>query len=315
MCALSNVFVIGELCEDIVLFNAASIEVLGYKVWAEDIVSLTGGSAAYVAEVLTHLGAEVHLSSVVGDDAPGAMILKSLEGLGINCNYISKIPSMRTTRSIIICNDGGKDFVGCSPILPMDLPDISFFTNSSMVYLAGYMLYPELWSDKTYELLKELKQRNVFIALDCQLLPNPDIDPIKMGRLDRLFPLTNVFFVARKEVKQLFGDIPPEDAGKLLLDMGCETIALKQGNNGCVVMTAEETHHERGYCTQVYNPIGSGDIFGAAFSFCRINGNSLKDSTRFANVFTALSLKRYENKRIYPDKEDVGSITSKIDPI
>lgn len=305
---MCKVVVIGELCEDILMHNPETVEVLGKRVWAEDITITTGGSASYAATALTHLGAKVRLCAVVGNDDAGVRMVRQLSGLGVDCGLVTVLPNHKSTASMLVCRGAEKTFLGCSPMLPMILPEIDAVCDADLIYIAGYMLFPEFWTDEAYAFFAELRRRGIPLALDGQLLPISDLDPIEAGRLQRIFPLAEVFFAAKKEAVQITGNSSPGVAGELLLQMGCNTVVLKQGANGCVVMFGEKTVKAQSYPVEAYDTVGSGDVFGASYCHGMLNGWDTQRCADFASVFTALSLGRYQTYKQYPAATEVLSL-------
>lgn len=309
--SLFKVVVIGEVCNDILMHNPKSVKVLGKNVWAEDITITAGGSATYVSAALAHLGVNVRLCSSIGDDDIGKQLINQLQDFNINCDMVNIVKAQQSTCSIVICDGDEKDFIGCSPMLPITLPEIEMVSEADFVYIAGYMIYPELWTDEAYSFFKEIKKRNIPIALDGQFIPIEGIDLIAESKIDRIFPLTDVFFAARKEMRQLVGSDNPKIGGKRLIDLGCKTAVLKQGADGCVIVTRNDSQAIKGYPVDTYDTVGSGDVFGASYCYGFLNRWENRRSAQFATVFTALSLKRYKKSKNYPTLDKIQQILSK----
>jgi len=305
-----RVLVVGEVCEDIILHNPKSVPVLGENIWSEDITVTMGGSASYVATALAHLGLHVELWSTVGDDVSGRYLVQQISGYEVDCNFVKKIQEMNTTRCIIIYGPSGKKFIGCSPMLPMILPPEIRLNYVDIVYLAGYLLYPELWREEIFSFLRKARIMGIPVMLDGQFLPI-SFNPIKMAQLSEVLPLTHTFFAAQKEARQLTGSTLPDVAGKKLLDMGVEYVVLKQGAEGCVVISKEITLKIPGYPVNTYDSVGGGDLFGAAYSYGLVNRWSIRTCARFATVFSALSLKKYKGFKKYPSIDEVSKIIKK----
>jgi len=305
---LHKVIVIGEMCEDILMHNPESVEVMGMKVWAEDITVTAGGSASYTSEALKHLGVDVNLCSVVGDDRMGKRLIDRMKNVGINCDMIKTLKNRKTTASMLICSKAEKEFLGCSPMLPIELPDIEKLKGVDMVYIAGYMLYPELWSDEAYAFFKELKKRNILLALDVQMQPVNNFDAMKITKFDRILPLIDVLFVAKKEADQIVGRKSAEEAGRIFVDLGCKSVVLKQGSDGAAIITGEGVRTIKNHPVDAYDTVGSGDVYGASFCYGLLNDWNIEKCGRFASVFTALSLKRYQEYKEYPSFEEVSEI-------
>lgn len=306
---MKNIAVIGEVCEDIIMHNPGTVEVMGAKVWAKDIVSTVGGSASIAAITFAHLGEKPKLHASIGKDQQGKMLCEMLERSGVDSSSLIPLGDKRTTRSMMICQGSEKQFLGCSPMLPITIPDIDSLNNTKFIHIAGFMLYPELWTDDAFAYYEEAKKRGIPIAVDGQRPHSDDINPFKIAPLQRILELSDVYFAAKKEVSQYSDSSDCNEVGKMLLSMGVKNVVLKQGAEGCAVFEQNgQIHKIEVYKVEPYDTIGSGDIFGASFVYGMINNYKIKDCARFASVFTALSLSEYEDYKIYPTKEDVMKI-------
>ena len=163
--------VLGELCEDILLHNPAGVEVMGQKTWAKDIVLSAGGSTYYTGAALLHLGADVKISSVLGTDEAGDRVYNQMMLDGLNICHTERLPGRKTTKSMMVCDGGDKQFIGCTPMLPLKIPEWLALKGSDLFYIAGYTLYPELWEEEMVNLCCKAKRHGVCIAMDSQLLP------------------------------------------------------------------------------------------------------------------------------------------------
>jgi sugar/nucleoside kinase (ribokinase family) len=93
-----------------------------------------------------------------------------------------------------------------------------------------------------------------------------------------------------------------------LLKTGLRTAVLKRGNQGAIAFDKDGACHSGGYAVDAYDAIGSGDIFGAAYTYCLMNCLSTRQCVEFANVFAALSLVRYKERKQFPSEETVLKI-------
>lgn len=306
---MKDVIVIGEVCEDIIMHDPGAVEVMGAKIWARDIVSTIGGSASFAATAFAHLGEKVQLHSSIGNDFQGKMLYGMIEKFGVDLRFLKVLEEKRTTRSMIISQGAEKKFLGCSPMLPIEIPDISSLDNAKLIHIAGFMLYPELWTDEAFLFYEEAKRRGIPIAVDGQRPHNDEINPFELAPLERMIGLSDVYFAARKEVDQFTDSTDLNTTGKMLLNMGAKIVVLKQGAEGCLVFEQNgDIHRVDSYKVDVYDTIGSGDLFGASFAYGMINNYKIVECARFASVFTALSLSEYEDHKKYPEKEAVINI-------
>lgn len=309
-----KVVVLGELCEDILMHGPNSVEVFGQKVWAKDITITAGGSAVYVSQALSRMGVQAKLCTVVGDDDSGRRLVRELQEFPVDCSMVRVLPGTNTTRSIVICDGGEKDFKGCSPMLPLYLPDFCELDGIEMLYVAGYVLYPELWTQETRNLLKRTKEHGIQVALDVQMFPVNGFDQLKFSNLEKILPYIDIFFAAKKEAIGLLGTEDPRVCMETICKMGFKgTAVFKRGSNGCVVTDGESFLQRPSYTAEAYDTVGSGDIFGAGYCYGVLNGWDKKRCADYASVYTALSIGEYHAVKNYPTKEAVEAVLSNIE--
>jgi sugar/nucleoside kinase (ribokinase family) len=323
---MKKALILGEVCQDIIVHDPRSVKVLEQPVWAGDVLTVAGGSAVFVASALNHLGIPVELWSTLGEDEVGLQLIDEMTGRGIDCRFVKRLPGYATTRSVIVCEQESKDFIGCTAMLPLQIPDQICAESVSLLYIAGYMLFPELWETKTISLIEKTHHLGIPVVVDSQQLPIPG-DMVTKTRLREIMPHVSVFLVARREAKQLTGSQEPLVAGREFLSMGVETAVMKQGEEGCTVLTTVQPEQNDygqpvgevngrpyyaitvpAYPVKVYDSVGSGDLFGAGYSFGILQGWGPRECTRFAAVFTALSLGKYDTHKILPSFEKVSQI-------
>lgn len=199
-------------------------------------------------------------------------------------------------------------------MLPLYIPDIEDLGGAELLYVAGYVLYPELWTAEARDLLKKAKERGITVALDVQMFPVEGIDQLEFSHLEGVLPYVDIFFAARKEMLGLLKTEDPAGCMKLLQEMGFRgTAVFKQGGKGCVVATGGELVRRPGCTVEAYDTVGSGDIFGASYCYGAMSGWDSRRCADYAAVFTALSIGEYHNVKNYPAKEAVEAVLSTID--
>ncbi len=309
---MKKILIIGQLCQDIIMHNPQSVSVMGQNVWAEDIIVTFGGSAAYVSTALEHLGMEVDLWSTVGDDDTGLHITANIEKLGVDLSHVKVLKGMKTTRSMIVSKYSKKEFIGCSPMLPMVLPSCSVLENTCLIYIAGYMLYPELWSKDIFDFLEKANKIKIPILLDCQLNPTLN-DSFKLSKISELLRLTHTFFMAEKEAAHIFGSIDRDMILKKILPLGVQNIILKHGDKGSELLGKNKGFFVKGYKVNAFDNVGAGDIYGAGYAYGVMKNWDILECIKFSTVFSALSLTKYEHYKEYPSLNDVKTIINEME--
>lgn len=301
---MPEALVLGELCLDVIVYNPQSVAVLGQPIWAEDIVLRLGGSATYAAQALHALGLEVSLGGIVGEDATTEHWLGRLKEEGINVEGVRRQDKQPTPKCIGICKGGQKHFIACSPFLRCDPETLKFpLEGIVLLYFGGYLLYPELWDGLLARLFEEAKSHHTLIALDTQLLPIPS----DLFKEKALAPSTmryiDVLLVNRKEALTLTGCAQPTEAAAELGALGPQTVVVKLGSAGCLTWSQGKCIPSRSVDVEAYDPIGSGDYFGAAFAYGLLRGWNLQRVSDFANTFAALCISRARGRKL-PSREE-----------
>jgi len=302
--------VIGEVCMDVLMHYPNSVEVMGEKLWAEDIAILPGGSAVFVAAALAHLGEPVRVCGSLGDDSEGEEILRVFKEINVDCGHMPILKGPSTTRSMVICDGAKKTFLGCSPMLPVIMPSIESLQDTKLIYVAGYMLYKELWTDESFEYFRKAHELGIPIVIDGQwtLSESFNRNPDNYASLFKTMPLCSVFFAALKELHCLKRSDDRSVEAAQLLEMGLQTAVMKYGSQGAAAYTKDGVYSSKGYPVEVYDAVGSGDIMGAAYTYGFLSGWPTGQCIEFANVFAALSLSKYRERKQFPSKETVLNI-------
>ena len=241
---MEHIAVIGEICLDIIMHNPRSVEVRGEKLWAEDITTTIGGSAALTSIALAHLGESVRIHGTIGDDGAGEKILHMLKGFGVDCRDIEILPGEKTTHSMIICTQEHKDFLGCSKMLPLAIPGVETLESTKLVYIAGFMLYQEFWSEKSFAYFQEARKRGIPIVTDGQWtgVAAFDLNPGYRTPLERILSVSSVFFAAEKELRLLERSKDGHREAEQLLSTGLGIAVLKRGKDGAVAFDGKEVY-------------------------------------------------------------------------
>lgn len=297
------------------MHNPESVEVHGKKVWAEDILITPGGSATFVSTALASLGVPVKLLSSVGNDLTGQNMRVHFANAGIDCVGVEILPKVCTTKSMIRCTGEKKEFFGCSPMLPISLPSDSILDDVSIVYVAGYMLFPELWTDEAYQFFNEAVKRSIPLVIDgqCTGIDAVDLDMSTYDALYRLLSISSVYLAADKELRHLRTSYDEEGIAGNLLGKGLKTFVAKHGAKGCNVYSASGVSSAVSYPVDVYDSVGAGDIFGAGYTYGISQGWPSNQCAGFACAFAALSLKRYEKNKVYPSAKRARELLDQQD--
>lgn len=296
---MSRALVLGELCTDVIIYNPASVPVLGVPVWAEHVIFRLGGSAAYTARGLRTLGLDVQLSGAVSSsDFVAQQGIEELAYEGIDVSKVHQIPNVPMVTSVGVSDGGEKNFVGCSPLLNYSADFLDFSTQDvDLLYFGGYLLYPELWDGSLANLFERIKE-GTLISLDVQMLPIPPERYQDKALSEENLEHVDVLFANRQEAFALTGCDDLEGAAETIGSYGPKIVVLKLGAEGSLAWTSDGSYLSEAFDVVARDPIGAGDYFGAAFSYGLLQRWSLQKASEFANAFAALCISSTEGESL-----------------
>ena len=112
----------------------------------------------------------------------------------------------------------------------------------------------------------------------------------------------------KEECEVAVGESVPERAADALLERGVELAIVKRGPKGVMAKTRDEMVEVAPHHVEVLNGLGAGDGFGGALCYGLLNGLSLEEMLRFANIAGAIVATRLECSTAMPTTAEVNAI-------
>lgn len=289
-----EVAVIGAAIVDIPLAPISPEAFAAHSTPVERIAMGAGGDALNEALVLARLGRAPLLVSVVGEDAPGDFVLRTLRDAGVDASCVVREAGLDTGINVVLVGaDGERRFVtsrtgslrrlSLAHILPaLEAPA---FERVKIACLASLFVSPRLTLSDTARLFDALKARGVTLCADTTRPKNGETLADAAPALSRL----DYFFPNLAEAAALTGETDPDAVADALLDCGVRHVALKLGGRGCLLASGATRRlvpavpHIRPVDTT-----GAGDTFAAAFIAALLEGRDFIDCGRYANAAASL---------------------------
>ncbi|MEH7524776.1 carbohydrate kinase family protein [Bacillus sp. JJ1503] len=228
-----------------------------------------GGSAANVAVGLSRLGEEVYFLGAVGEGSYTSFLLNSLEK--VKLDYIQRIQGKTSGTVMVLVNNTGLrtmyTFQGANSDYDVDLVPREFYESISLLHISSPVinLAPSLfrWKEKCPDLR---------ISFD----PSTLLTKKGLPFLEPLLSKTDILFVNRSEMNDLFPNQDMDHSIKSLHDLGVGKIFVKLGKEGALSsFITEGSSYNRLYLPSIkVNPVdstGAGDAFavGALYGIIR----------------------------------------------
>lgn len=274
-----------------------------------------GGSAANVAVAAARHGLDVAIVTRTGEDPFGRFVRAELERLGVSPRYVSTVTELNTPVTF------------CEIFAPDDFP-LYFYRQPTAPDLQIYPVELDLqaisearlfWSTVTglseepsrsaHFAAWEARARQPLTVLDLDYRPTfwPD-EATARAVVSRALAHVTVAVGNREECDIAVGETEPERAADALLERGVTLAIVKQGPQGVLAKTREETVEVASFPVDVVNGLGAGDAFGGALCHGLLEGWPLDKLVRFANVAGAIVASRLECSTAMPSTDEVDAL-------
>jgi len=291
---MSDSIIIGAAIVDIPLAPVSPEIFSVHSTPLQRIAMGLGGDAANEALVLARLRHAPALVSVVGDDAPGDFVRRTLARAGVDTSAVAVRPGLDTGINVVLVRpDGERGFItsrsgslrrlALSDILPaLDSPALQ---GARVACLASLFVSPELTLGDTAALFDALKARGLVLCADTTRPKRGETLREAGKALSRL----DYFFPNLEEAAAITGQRNPDAVADALLECGVGHVALKLGGKGCLLAGRDERHHIPAVPgVECVDTTGAGDTFAGAFIAALLEGRSFADCGRFACAVASL---------------------------
>ena len=264
--------------------------------------ALLGGSAMYFS-LSASLFSKVELIGIVGTDFPenGWETLKSKNidytnieiKEGKTFSWGGRYSDDYSTRDTLFTELGV--FETYKPVIR------NSSNENGILFLAN--IHPSLQLD----VLRQMKSKISMVVSDTMnLWIDIDLEGVK-----EVISKSNIFLLNDEEAMQLTGITDMIEAGQAIQSMGPETVIIKLGGEGSLLIEKDECFHVP--CVpgvDVYDPTGAGDSFaGGLIGFISQNGfNNKKNALIYASAIASFTVSDFGiNKLLNLNFDDVKS--------
>ena len=310
-----DVVALGELLID---FTCLEADADGYPTMAAH----PGGAPANFLAALTRFGAKTALLGKVGADAFGRMLLRTLDGAGIDSRGVIAADDVFTTLAFVTLDDtGNREFSfsrkpGADTCLRFEELDLAMIDGTRVFHFGTLSLTDEPARSATRKAVAYARERGKLITCDPNLR-KPLWRTEEEAREQLLWALgqADVVKISDDEIDFLFGLSPEEGAARILEDFGVKLVFATCGPKGCFY----KNRNAEGWVPamtgiRVIDTTGAGDIFGgsAVWGLLKagrapeeLNGEELRRIVRFACVSAGLSCTRSGGIQSVPTIEEI----------
>ncbi|HKZ85204.1 MAG TPA: carbohydrate kinase family protein [Anaerolineae bacterium] len=297
-----DVVVIGPLNVDLLITGSAPTDMDELTRWAgpSNVMLAAAGSAGYIVQDLVRLDLRAGVVSVLADDPFGDAVLRVLRESGVDAARAAREPETLSGIGIYMLLFGSKK----RPLtyrLPTHRPwpvafapgDLDYVFGARHLHCAGYLHFPDMWSDRMADLFRQAKARGLSTSLDPQFVLFP-VDTPWMEPLVDLLRFTDLLMLDEDEARQVAQTDDLRVAARVLRDAGPPVVVIKRGAQGSLVHTGERTFEQAAVTVpeeEIVETIGAGDAFDAGLIVGHLAGWPIERSAQFATLAAASTLR------------------------
>ena len=299
-----------DLNAEVIGFGALNVDKL-YSV--ENIVSADeesfiksetdtpGGSAANTIVGLARLGCDTSIIGKIAEDEDGDLIEYNLAINGVYTNNLIYSQTGSTGKCLGFVDKNGERCLYISPGVNDEIQIGEI--NPLNIMRCKIMHYTSFVGDsfKTQIELLEKLSKETLLSFD------PGMLYVQKG-FDELKPIlerTNILLINESELRLLCNDDDSsiKELAVGFLDLGIETIVVKQGSDGVYATNGAEECHVDVYECNVVDTTGAGDSFNSGFLYSFLKGFDLEKSCRIGNWVASKAIEGFGMEKFPSLKE------------
>ena len=297
-----DVVTIGPLNVDLLITGHAPTNMDELTHWAgpSHVRLAAAGSDGYVTQDLAHLGLKTGIVSTLAGDPFGDAVYRIMREAGVDVSHIQREAGKISGIGIYMLLFGSKK----RPLtyrLPDHRPwprelspsDRDYLLGARHIHCAGYLHYPDMWTDQMAGLFRTARSRGVTTSLDPQFVLFP-IDTPWMEPLVDLLKVTDVLMLDEDEARKIAQIDDLRAAALMLHEAGPHAVVVKRGAQGSLVHAGDRVFDQAAVAVpeaEIVESIGAGDAFDAGLIVGHVSGWPVERSVRFATLAAASTLR------------------------
>lgn len=253
------------------------------------------GASAICIDQAARVGAATQIFGAVGADNFGAALIERLHSNSVETSGIEKIKNQSTGVAFVsYFDDGSRTFIFHLNNTAADAVDkntIALPQGPLVMHISGSSLGNPRLRTVIEQTATTVIEQGGQISCDPNARPELMNDAEVKSVLTRLIAKSSYLFPSDSDLEYLYPDCSEEQAIAELLAIGVETIALTRGHEGSIIFTKDhDPVRLSGHAVEEVDPTGAGDCFCGTFLALRVQGYTIEDSGRYANVAGAIAV-------------------------
>ena len=298
---MAKICVVGSINMDIVTY-VDHFPARGETVFGKRVVESAGGKGANQSIAAAKQGKDVALIGSVGTDRYGGMLLEGLEHYEVNTSFMQQLPNVDSGKTSIIVEESAENTIiyieGANKLLDKQHVQKSIKQQTDCDILLVQLETPY---DIILEALKTAKEQGIKTVLD----PAP-----ATYVTDELLEYADLVLPNEQETKDITGievidDVSAQAAVAIFQKKGVQQGVLKLGGKGAYVFDQDKLTFITGINVPAVDTVGAGDCFAGAFASAYVDGLSIVEAAKYANIVAALKVTKHGAQAGSPTLDEV----------
>jgi len=305
----SSVIVVGSINTDLVI-RGPRLPAPGETVLGGEFYEAAGGKGANQAVAAARASpTPVTLLGAVGDDAFGREALARFQRENMVCDYLKTIAGVPSGVALILVDGSGQNLISVASganacVVPADIDAIP---DAAFVAARVFLTCLETPLATVVRGLRRAKEAGMLTILNPAPATREILAADVLSQVDVLTPNEN-------EAAMLTGgplgtgerasDASAEAAARKLQELGCRSVIVTLGADGCLVAGREITRIA-GRVVEAVDATAAGDCFNGALAVALAEGRSLGDAAAWANVAASISVTRRGAQPSLPTRQEI----------
>ena len=283
------------------LFSVENIVGADEESFIKSETKTPGGSAANTIVGLARLGCDTSIIGKIAEDEDGDLIEYNLAINGVYANNLIYSETGSTGKCLGFVD---KDGERCLYIDPGVNDEIQIGEINPLNIMRCKIMHYTSFVGDSFKTQIELLEK---LSGDTVLSFDPGMLYVQKG-FDELKPIlerTNILLINESELRLLCNNnnAPVKELAISFLDLGIETIVVKQGSAGVFAISNTEECQVGAYECDVVDTTGAGDSFNSGFLYSYLKGYDLEKSCKIANWVASRAIEGYGMEKFPSLKE------------